>query len=149
MFGSHATVFTASLVCTQCHSVHFKSRRGVLGESERASLLIREGLVCRSQGYGRIGFRGAIFCTLRLVFRLLEKATSKSSRHVLCFVTVYLQARNEPADDRPRRDFWLIVSRSCACHSLTNGISLRGFNPFCYALLKLLLKYTKYQYGDC
>ena len=58
-------------------------------------------LKLREDVHGDLAFE-APFCTLTFSFSLLEKAISKSSRHVLRFVAAHLQARNEPADDRPR-----------------------------------------------
>ena len=53
---------------------------------------------------GDLAFEAPFLYTM-VSFSLLEKSISKSSRHVLRFVAVYLQARNEPAGDRPRIDF--------------------------------------------
>ena len=89
----------------------------------------------------------APFLYTTVSFSLLDKAISKSSRHVLHFVAVYLQSRNEPAGDRPRRDFWLIVSRSCACHSPRTVLATASIFAK-LVLYQLLLKYTKCQYGE-
>ena len=92
------------------------------------------------RGYTRwFGFQGAI-CILRLVFSS-GKAILKS---VLRFVAAYLQARNEPAGDRPRRDFWLIVSRSCACHSPQTVLDTTSISALLVPY-QLLLKCTKFQ----
>ena len=89
---------------------------GVNDESFFISLFV---LKLSENIHGDLAFE-APFLYTTVSFSLLEKAISKSSRHVLRFVAVYLQARNDPAGDRPRIDFWLIVSRSCACHSCFN-----------------------------
>ena len=81
------------------------------------------------------------------LFSLLEKAISKSSHHVLRFAAAYLQARNEPAGDHPRRDFWLIVSRSCACHSPQTVLATASLFAM-LVLYQLLFKCTKCQYGE-
>ena len=73
-------------------------------------------------------------------FSLLEKARTH-------FVTVYLQAWNQPAGDRPRRDFWLIVSQSCACHSPRTILATASIFAK-LVLYQLLLKCTKCQYGE-
>ena len=55
--------------------------------------------------------------------------------------------RNQPAGDLPRIDFWLIVSRSCACHSPRTVLATASIFAK-LVLYQLLLKCTKCQYGE-
>ena len=94
----------------------------------------------RKDVHGDLAFEAPFLHTT--VSFLKGKAISKSSRHVLRFAAAYLQARNEPACDRPKRDVWLIVSRSCACHSPRTVFATASIVAM-LVLYQLLLKCIK------
>ena len=79
------------------------------------------------------------FCTLRLVF-LFWKKLSQKALVMYSVLLLRISKREMSKLTIVQGDFWLIVSRSCACHSPRTVLAIASI-----FLYQLLLKCTNYQ----